>query len=961
MDEAVTPEPAPAPRRRRWASLAAKTALVLVAVPLLALAALGLLLDTDLGHRLILDRIAAMTPESGLRVRIGRIEGSIWGETGLRDLRLYDQDGLFAEAPKVSLQWQPLAWLAGRLLIDEVSSDLAIVHRAPNLIPADEGGGIHLPDYDVHVGRLDIAQLRFDEAVAGVRRVARVGGEAEFRRGRFLLDLDAVMRGGGDRLSLLVDAFPERDQFDLDLALDAPAGGVLARMLGTAAPVRMALTGDGSWLSWDGVARIETAGGSGEVRQAGDFRLAARSGRYSAEGWIAPEGLLGGRLAALAVPRLAVGARGTFDQSVIAGRLEARSATMRMAVTGGVDFDSGRYDDLRLGIELLRPARLFGDVDAAAGGRLTAIVDGPAESASLAYRATAPRIASGGTALEQVQASGSGRLTSGRWTLPIAARAARLTGAGSQILAGIRLNGTATIAGDRLVARDLTLAADRARARFALEADLAGGRYAAAGTAAAEGYALAGLGVADLAGQWRATSAGLSGALRGTLRRIDQPALAWAARGPIRIESGIAGGGDGTIRFTGVRIASPGLQLQGSGQRRADGALAFEARGRQAVLGPLSLRSDGGRLALRLARPAESLGLADVAVEIAPARGGFAYRAHGRSPLGPFDARGSVAPASDSLHVAALNISGATGSGTLRAADGGVSGRLDLGGALAGPVELGFADGRQTLDARLIASDARIGDIPLGSGRIEAALAIAGGEALSGRVRFDGRAERLWTATGLTGFRLTGPFSAEATLGGTLAAPTADGRFRLANGRLAGEGPTIEAVEASGTFDLSRLVLAALSGRSEGGGRIEGSGSVSFDGPLDLRLAGDRIAVSRGALDSEWRGRVRLGGTLSAPALFGEASLIRGTYRVLGRPLQLVRGTLRFDGGTDPLLDIVTAPPGGFGPGIRITGRASRPEIGVAPLGARDPLPSFPPQRETAPALVRRGRVRNRA
>ena len=41
-----------------------------------------------------------MTPASGLRIRIGRIDGSIWGRTQLRDVRLYDPDGLFAESPR---------------------------------------------------------------------------------------------------------------------------------------------------------------------------------------------------------------------------------------------------------------------------------------------------------------------------------------------------------------------------------------------------------------------------------------------------------------------------------------------------------------------------------------------------------------------------------------------------------------------------------------------------------------------------------------------------------------------------------------------------------------------------------------------------------------------------------------------------------------------------------------------
>ena len=528
---------APTPRRGRLASLAAKTIVVLVALPLLALAALGLLLDTDLGHRLIIDRIAAMTPDSGLRVRIGRIDGSIWGETEIRDLRLYDQDGLFAEAPAVTLEWRPLAWLRGDVVIDEIASDLAIVHRPANLIPESEGGGIRLPDRDVHIGRLDIAQLRFEPAVAGTRRALRIGGEAEYRSGRFLLELDAAMRGGGDRLELLVDAFPARDRFDLDLALEAPADGVLARMMGTTAPVRMALNGDGSWQSWDGAARIEAAG-----RAAGDFRLTARSGLYRGDGWIAPQGLFTGRIATLATPRLALNAEGRFDDSAVSGRLTGRSEGMRFALGGGADLGRRRYDDLGLALELLRPAPLFGSVEAAAGSRLTFSLDGPFAGANFAYRASAPQLRSGATLLDQVQLSGSGAWSGGTLRLPVAGRAARLSGGGAEILADLRLTGTAALRGSRLSARNLVLEAGQARSTFALDADLASGRFAAAGQATAQGYDMAGLGAADLAASWRATSQSVGGEVRGTLRRIDQAALAWAARGPLRFESGLAGG-----------------------------------------------------------------------------------------------------------------------------------------------------------------------------------------------------------------------------------------------------------------------------------------------------------------------------------------------------------------------------------------------------------------------------------
>ena len=113
--------------RRRWRALRA------VGIALLGLIALALLalwsIDTQPGHRLIADRIGKMRPTSGLRIRIGRIEGSIWTRATLRDVRLYDLKGQFFEAPEIDLAWHPLAWSRNLLDIDRLSAPLVILDR----------------------------------------------------------------------------------------------------------------------------------------------------------------------------------------------------------------------------------------------------------------------------------------------------------------------------------------------------------------------------------------------------------------------------------------------------------------------------------------------------------------------------------------------------------------------------------------------------------------------------------------------------------------------------------------------------------------------------------------------------------------------------------------------------------------------------------------------------------------
>ena len=1021
--------PAAAMRVRRpvrWWSLLAKIVLSLVAGAMLMLVAVGLLLDTDLGHRVLLDRIAAMTPNSGLRIRIGRIEGSIWGKTELRDVRLYDPQGLWAESPRMTLDWQPTSWLWDRLAISEIGSELAIVHRLPKFEPERERRS--LPSYDVHVGRFDLAQLRFEPAVTGTRRTARVSGEAEYRSGRFLLDLDAAMRGGGDRLALLIDSAPDDDQFELELSLDAPADGVLVRMLGAAVPVRAEVRGDGSWSRWDGRARIALSG-----REAGDLRLAARAGRYGAAGWLEAAPLIPPRLAAFAAGRLDVRGEGRVDEGVLDGRFSAASPAARLAVQGAADLREDEWRDVRAGIVLLRPAPLVGGAAVSAGTRLTAVLDGPFAERSIAYRAAVPRLEVGGTAFEALQASGSGRWAGDRLTLPIAATARRVSGGAGVLLTDVRLGGTIRAEGNRVVGEGMTLASDRLRSAFRFDADLAGGRTVLAGNAASEGLALAGVGTVDVGGDWRAESSGggafsLAGTSRGAVRRFDNQALLWAAGGPLRFETGVAAGRDGAVQLSNLRLAAPRLQLVGTAVRRADGGLTVEGSGRQASLGPLSLQYGGERLSLRLARPSESLGLRDVRVEVEPAASGFGYRAAGRSPLGPFAARGTVAPGGAALQVAALSVSGAHASGVLRPSGGGVSGRLDLRGALSGPLTLSARGGGQHVEAALVASDARLGRVPIGSGRIEAAVSVAGGGGLAGRARFDGAADRLWAMTGVEGASLSGPLVADVQFAGTASNPALSGTVRLDGGRFASSaaGTRIDGIDARARFDGERLVIEALSGRTGDEGRIAGSGTIGFGGAVDVRvemerallfarpelrgrvtgplrirsdgaggtisgtlrltggevklgrasdgeggargggrgwaldlgLQAERIEVEGRGLDSRWSGALRIGGTTGAPAITGEATLIDGRYRVLGASFALERGTMTFDGSADPRLDIVARPGGAGGAAVRIGGRASRPELGLAgPSSER--RPALPPAHRSQEALpARRARRR---
>ena len=93
--EGDAPPPAALVRRGRWLRWLAMAVAALVAILVAAL----MIVDTPIGHRWVADRIATIRTDNGLRFSVGRIEGSLYSDMRLTDLRVYDLDGLLVRVP----------------------------------------------------------------------------------------------------------------------------------------------------------------------------------------------------------------------------------------------------------------------------------------------------------------------------------------------------------------------------------------------------------------------------------------------------------------------------------------------------------------------------------------------------------------------------------------------------------------------------------------------------------------------------------------------------------------------------------------------------------------------------------------------------------------------------------------------------------------------------------------------
>jgi len=714
MPETPAEDGPPRRRRRLWAPL---RWLLWLLAGLVALAGAALFaIDTDPGHRFLADRIAALSPSSGLRVRIGRIDGSIWGRTRLRDLRLYDPRGLFLEVPELDLAWRPRAWLANRLHIDRLATDLAILHRLPRFNPPRQPGGPILPGFDIHVGELDIQTIRLEPGVAGQRRVGRIRGKADIRDGRALVDL-AAATNAGDRLKLLLDAEPDRDRFDLDAHLASPKGGVVGKIAGTERPIALVVTGDGTWKTWKGSSRLDI----GEYRVV-DLSLGVREGNYSLSGMLAPSPLLKGKLQRLSAPRILVTGEAKLADRQLDSTMSLRSPALTVDMEGVLDLAQGAFDGLQVNARLLKPPALFPNMT----GRnilLRVLLNGPFKTADFDYLLTADRAAFDQTGFEVVQARGRGKLSSPPVKLPVRLSARRVTGVGDVaggILANVKVEGTVDVTAKDVRGSGLALTSDKLKGKLALFIDLVTGRYDVGVSGGLTRYLIPGIGLVDVTSDLKVVPGpgGRGTVVQGTgrawVRRFDNNFFASLAGGLPTLETGLVRGPDGILMLRGLILRAPEITITGNGFRRRDGTFYFEGAGEQGDYGPFTMKLDGDisrpKIDLALASPVKALGLADVRLFLDPNPQGFAYRADGGSTLGPFTSNGQILLPSGSpatIGVAALDVAGTRASGALRSQTGGFLGRLGVsGGGVSGDLMFRPVQGVQEIEPQLAFRDA---------------------------------------------------------------------------------------------------------------------------------------------------------------------------------------------------------------------------------------------------------------
>jgi translocation and assembly module TamB len=697
--------------RPDWARRLGRELLALFVSLLVLLIVALIVLDTAPGHRFIVDRIAGLETASGLKFRIGRIEGSIFGKSRLRNVAVYDQHGLFASSPEIDLDWAPAAWLYNSLQIESLTAERVTLARLPKLKVTGRRGPI-LPGFDIHVGKLEVQRLELGPKVTGLARSGRLNGTLDVRSGRALVAVQAAIDRNGDRIRFTLDAEPDRDRFDLDASVHSPANGLVPAMVGSKRPLDLVIGGDGSWSRWRGRAALDLSG-----RPTARLALGVDKGRYRLAGQLAPAQFLTGKLMRLTTPKVQVTGDGFLKDRILDGQLTVGSPALRAVARGSVDLGHNAYRDLRLGIDLLKPPALFPNMTGR-NVRLVWTLDGPFASAKYAYRLTSPHVQFDNTGFDELRAEGRGKLSPWPMRVPLRLQAKAITGVGDvagAILANARIEGMLDVTPRFVRGEGLKLTSAKLNGKLSVLVNLVTGEFEVLVSGGMTRYLIPGLGIVDVITDLKVVpgpggkGSHVVGHAKAWVRRLDNSFFRDLTGGLPRLETDLERRGDGILHLTNLQIYSPKLRLAGAGERLRDGTFHIVARGRQAKYGALRLTLDGRierpKLDLLFDRPNETLGLTNVRLLLNPTAAGFDYQAVGGSRLGPFTSDGRIllprnGPAT--IAIAALNVANSAASGNLRSDPGGFTGSLALsGGGLDGTLAFAPAGGAQKIEAHL--------------------------------------------------------------------------------------------------------------------------------------------------------------------------------------------------------------------------------------------------------------------
>ena len=707
------------PRRiGKWVAIAIIAIFALITVVVIGL-------NTGPGKRFIVEQIVNYKMENGVSVDIGRLRGSIYGEMYIDDLKVSDHKGIFLTSPELKMDWTPFALLSNHVNIRELSAQKMELVRLPELLETEQDPNApFLPEIDIDVDNLNIAEIVIGPAVTGQKHVATLSARVNIadRRAKVFADAATLSRpdsAGGDMLKLMLDAVPDDNVLSVDARVKGPQGGLIASSAGFEQPFDMSLKGAGDWNAWNGklLANLGT-------EKLADLALSARNGTFALKGRSAPGMLFEGPTRQLLAPALDIDATMAFDDQLANSRILIASDALRISADGKIDFAKSAFDKMAVDLQILQPTaiaeNLVGD-----GVNGTLNLDGAFATPVVDYNLTAAMLGFGDTRMQRFAAKGVARIDADRILIPVSASVARITGLNEAVgglLTNVSLNGDIAIEGPRILSDNIVVRSDRLNAKAIVLADLDKGIYTGAVNGRVNDYRIESVGIfnletdVDLKAQADGGYA-LVGKVTARSSRLFNDGVREFLGGNTLITTNVGYGSDGTARIENFRVSAPAFRLtNGNGSYTSSGGIAFSADAYSNQYGPLGVRASGtvaNPVALVTAeRPGVGIGLVNLKAALRGDARGYDIEATGGTDYGPFDAKvlvesggGPLAIDIDRLLFAGINFNGRV----VQTGAGPFAGKLNAGGqGISGTIDLSNQNAFQRADFSARANGARI-------------------------------------------------------------------------------------------------------------------------------------------------------------------------------------------------------------------------------------------------------------
>ena len=707
-----------------------------VALAVLVLAAVALVfgINTQPGRRFLVNTINGYTLASGLNVKVGRIDGSIYGAMVLRDVRVRDTKGVFLTSPAIAVDWRPFAFVNNHADVRSASAALITMMRTPVLkaTPSDPNAPT-LPSIDIDVGRLKIDRFVVQKAVTGQTHIIGIDGVAHIadRRAQVTANVAALAGAGvagGDRLALKLDAVPDDNKLDIDAKLNAPAGGVVATLAKLGAPLDLTIGGKGSWKAWNG--RIAgTLGGASLA----DLTLAANNGTFKLRGNAHPGLYPGGApknaatpvnpVAALTAPQLDIALDATMNKRVVDTMLTLKSDALAVAGQGRLDLAASKFGQLKISAKLLRPGAIAPNLN----GRDVAanvVLDGPFATPTVNYVVQGAQIGFGAIRVDNVYASGLATVDANHILIPVNARAARVVGlnaAAGGLLQNVAINGNFAIQNGKVLSDNLRIRSSKIDATALVVADLATGMYRGALNGKVNNYRVEGFGIVSLATNAKLVTApkggfGITGHVVARTSQIFNEGARNFLGGNAIVKADVGYAPDGIITFRNLKLAAPDFQVtRGEGRYDPAGPLLVNADAFSKQYGPLTARVTGTVakpvVLLRAPRPGVGVGLVNLEAQVRGTGSAYAIVAKGGTNYGPFTADVVAATAPTlTVDIHRVQFAGVVASGKVQQLKAGpFAGRVQFAGSgINGAAVLGGQGSVQRADIAATATNAKI-------------------------------------------------------------------------------------------------------------------------------------------------------------------------------------------------------------------------------------------------------------